>query len=164
MGFRSEKERKRQEKSARAITRNNPGRSGGFVTGRGRGGPSGASRGQPFPTSTNPNAGVVTLSSPSRSSRPTIAVPQLGTRPGDSIIKGGTSTERRAVGIAESALGQVGSPSKARKSQSQQLEKFCEIKIIKGKRKRVCKTKVKAKTKKTKIKKKRKKALGGFFG
>ena len=68
MGFRTKKEQKQQQRTARAISRRNQGRSG-FVTGRGRGGlsgPSGAAIGQPFPRS-NPNfpeLGVVTGSTP----------------------------------------------------------------------------------------------------
>jgi len=66
MGFRTKKEQKQQQRTARAISRRNQGRSG-FVAGRGRGGlsgPSGASIGQPFPRSDNPNLGVVTGSTP----------------------------------------------------------------------------------------------------
>jgi len=68
MGFRTKKEQKQQQRTARAISRRNQGRSG-FVAGRGRGGlsgPSGASIGQPFPRSDNPILGVVTGGPPRR--------------------------------------------------------------------------------------------------
>ena len=181
MGFRSEKERKRQQRSAIAINKRNPGKSG-FVTGRGRGpaGPSGvggrifnpdtgkqittnqaierARLGQrntfvsdPFPTSP-PGSRLGTVQSGGR----------IATRQ-PSIITGGTPDERRSVQIAESALDQSGARRRAGESN---FERFCEIKIIKGKRKRVCRdkkiTKKKTKTK-TKTKKKTKPALRGFF-
>jgi len=80
MGFRTKKEQKQQQRTARAISRRNQGRSG-FVAGRGRGGlsgPSGAAIGQPFPRS-NPNfpeLGVVTGTRP-RLRNPTTIVPQM---------------------------------------------------------------------------------------
>lgn len=152
--------KKQNRGQIRRSTRSSRGRS------LGAGGPAGAAIGQPFPTvppHLQGKVGVVTSVGIPGPTRAPPTQPTLRTRPSDSIIKGGTSSEKRAVGIAESALGEVGTSSRGRKSQSQQLEKFCEVKIVKGKRKRVCKTRVKVKTKKTKTKKKRKPALRGFF-
>lgn len=82
----------------------------------------------------------------------------IRTRPSDSIIEGGTTTERRAVNIGESAL----SPSERRKAEQSKKDRFCKIVIKKGKRVRVCK--VRTPKKKTKTKARSKPRQNNLFG
>jgi len=130
MGFRTKEELKQQQKISKSFEERGI-RNVGFVTGRG-----GPGIGNPGLPRSSPLFGK-------------IASGNLRTKPGDSIIEGGTTTERRAVNIAESAL----SPRERRSAKQSEKDRFCKIVIKKGKRVRVCKVRTpKKKTKKAKTK------------
>lgn len=152
---------------ARKPKKQNRGRQRSASRGRslGVGGPAGAAPGEPFPTvppHLRGKAGVVT--SIGGAQKPTPSAPRVVlSQPRQSIITGGTTDERRSVQQAESALDQSG--GSRRRAGESNFERFCEIKIIKGKRKRVCRDKkITKKKKKTQIKpKKRTSLFEGFL-
>jgi len=147
MGFRTKEELKQQQKISKSFEERGI-RNVGFVTGRG-----GPAIGAPGLPRSSPLFGKVIAGNISKSQegipRGGPTTPFLRTKPGDSIIEGGTTTERRAVSIAESAL----SPRERRLAKQAEKDRFCKIVIKKGKRVRVCKVKTpKKKTKKAKTK------------
>ena len=136
MGFRSEKERARQQRSARAITKRTGGRSG-FVTSIGGGSGGRTITGGSGPLPGDPLFGKIGSGQSTNLAQP-ITVPKVS----------GTRT-RREIQLSESKKGDL----------------FCKIKIVKGKRKRVCKVKTTDKKRKKPIRVTRNvDKQFGFFG